>query len=162
MRSASPVISAATATAIRVRAVDWAALSLLAFEVPSLLFSSDRANSVGASEVVALSVLVYFASRLLMRGSSAAAWFAALVGTGGAWLASVGIHQFALRAGQLAAVGLTDMVAFRSRLVSPVPGWVSGEAFTVLLAGGPHPDLGVPYISKRCGREAVFGKGITL
>jgi hypothetical protein len=36
--------------------VDWAALALLAFEAPSVLFSQDRANSVGASEVVALSI----------------------------------------------------------------------------------------------------------
>ena len=46
--------------AIRVRPVDWAALALLAFEVPSLWFSQDRANSIGAAEVVALSVLAYF------------------------------------------------------------------------------------------------------
>lgn len=54
---------------MRVRAVDWAALALLAFEVPSLLFSQVRANSILASEVVALSVLAYFALRLLVRVS---------------------------------------------------------------------------------------------
>ena len=41
------------------RAVDWAALALLAFEIPSLLFSQVRANSVRATEAVALSVLTY-------------------------------------------------------------------------------------------------------
>jgi hypothetical protein len=54
---------------MRVRAVDWAALAPLAFEVPSLLFSQVRANSILASEVVALSVLAYFALRLLVRVS---------------------------------------------------------------------------------------------
>jgi hypothetical protein len=42
----------------RVRPVDWAALALLAFEIPSLLFSQDRANSIGSTEVLALSVLM--------------------------------------------------------------------------------------------------------
>jgi len=77
--------------AIRIRAVDWAVLALLAFEVPSLWFSQDRANSVGAAEVVALSVAVYFALRWLIRASLPAAWLAALVGLGGVGLASFGI-----------------------------------------------------------------------
>lgn len=118
---------------IRARAVDWAALALLAFEVPSILFSHYRANSVGASEVAALSVLMYFAMRLLVRAPLRAAWLAALVGVGGAWLASKGINQFANGAGQLAAVGLTDLVAFRARLLEPIFGWVPGECFTALL-----------------------------
>ena len=122
-----------SAFTIRVRPVDWAALALLAFEVPSLRFSQDPANSVGTSEVVALSVVAYFASRLLLRVPFRAAWLAALVGLGGAWLASVGIHQFADNAGQLAAAGLTDLVSFRSRLLQPIHGWVPGECFTALL-----------------------------
>ncbi|HEV2133083.1 MAG TPA: hypothetical protein VGR47_02365 [Terracidiphilus sp.] len=36
------------AASIRVRAVDWAALAILAFEIPSLWFSQDHANSIGA------------------------------------------------------------------------------------------------------------------
>jgi len=39
---------------------------------------------------------------------------------------------------------------------------VSLDNADTVIEGGPHPDLGVPYISKRCGRKAVFGKGITL
>ncbi len=115
------------------RASDWAALALLAFEVPSLWFSQDRANSIGAAEVVALSVLLYFALRLLICGPLRAVWLAAPVGLGGAWLASMGINQFANGAGQLAAVGLKDLVAFRSRFIHPIPGWVPGECFTALL-----------------------------
>ena len=93
---------------MRVRAVDWAALALLAFEVPSILFSQVRSNSILASEVVALSVLAYFALRLLLRVSTRvplrpvfwAAGIAALVGLGGAWLASSGILQFVTGAKQ--------------------------------------------------------------
>jgi len=97
-------------SAIRVRPVDCAVLALLAFELPSLWFSQYRANSVGASEVVALSVLAYLALRLLVRSPLRAAWLAALVGLGGAWLALLGIRQFVSGAERLAAVGLTDLV----------------------------------------------------
>jgi hypothetical protein len=131
---------------IRVQATDWAALALLAFEVPSLLFSQVRANSIGASEVVALSVLAYFALRLLMRAPLRAAWLAALLGLGGAWLASKGINQFANGAGQLAAAGLTDLVAFRSRLLHPIPGWVPGECFTALLLTLPFACVAGVYV----------------
>lgn len=112
---------------------DWAALSLLAFEAPSLLFSQYRANGVGGAEVVALSVLVYFAARFLIRSPLLACWLSALVSLLGTCLACVGIHQFALRSEQLAAISLTNFVAFRSRLIAPIPGWVPGECFTVLL-----------------------------
>jgi O-antigen ligase len=118
---------------VQIRAVDCAALALLAFEVPSLLSSQDRANSIGAAEVVALSVLVYFALRLLVHAPLRAAWLAALVGLGSAWMAFVGVRQFAAGAEQLTAVGLTDLLAFRSRLLQPIPGWVPGECFTALL-----------------------------
>jgi hypothetical protein len=96
------------------------------------MFSQDRANSVGAAEALALSVLVYFALRVLLRAPLRAAWLAALVGLRGAWLASIGINEFADGAGQLATVGLTDLVAFRSRFIHPIPGWVPGECFTAL------------------------------
>ncbi len=84
--------SISTAT-IRMRTADWAALALLAFEVPSLLFSQYRANSVRASEVVGMSVLAYFVLRLTIRAPLRAAWLAALAGLGGAWLAVSGIRK---------------------------------------------------------------------
>jgi Tfp pilus assembly protein PilF len=113
--------------------VDWAVLALLISEALSLVFSQDRANSIGASEVVALSILVYVALRLLIPKPTWAAWLAAAIGLGGAWLALRGILQFAARARQLAAVGLTNVVAFRSGLMDPIRGWVPGECFTALL-----------------------------
>lgn len=48
-------------------------------------------------------------------------------------MASLGIRQFATGAGQLAPVGLTDLVAFHSRLIHPILDWVPGECFTALL-----------------------------
>ena len=134
---------------IRARPIDWAALALLAFEAPSLLFSQYRANSVGAAEVVALSVVVYFALRLLVRAPLREAWLAALVGLGGAWLASKGINQFAGGAGQLAAVGLTDLLAFRSRFIHPISGWVPGECFTALLLTLPFACATAVYAWRR-------------
>jgi tetratricopeptide (TPR) repeat protein len=131
---------------LRIRATDWAALALLAFEIPSIFFSQYRANSIRASEVVALSVLVYFALRLLMRAPVRAAWLAALLGLGGAWLAISGILQFVTGAGKLSAVGLTDFVAFRSRFIHPIHGWVPGECFTVLLLTLPFACAAVAYV----------------
>jgi hypothetical protein len=107
---------------VRMRAVDWAALALLAFEAPSLLYSQDRANSVRASEVLALAVLAYFGLRLLARAPLRAAWLAALAGLGGAWLSLSGIVEFKAGTERLAAVGLTNFVAFRSSLIYPVRG----------------------------------------
>jgi tetratricopeptide (TPR) repeat protein len=115
------------------RVVDWAALALLLFEVPSVWFSRDRANSIGGFEVVALSVLAYFVLRLLTREPPRIAWLATIVGFGGAWLTLIGVHQFATAAQQLSAVGLTNLVAFRSRLMDPIPGWVSGECLTAIM-----------------------------
>jgi tetratricopeptide (TPR) repeat protein len=131
---------------MRVRTIDWAALALLIFEIPSVLFSQYRANSIRASEVVALSVLVYFALRVLMRAPQRAAWLAALLGLGGAWLAVTGILEFKAGTEQLAAVGLTEFVAFRSRFIHPIHGWIPGECFTALLLVLPFACAAAAYL----------------
>jgi hypothetical protein len=130
----------------QLRPVDWAALTLLGFEVPSLWFSQYRANSVWAAQSVAVAVLVYFLLRLLMPVPVRAAWLSAVLGLSGAWLASVGILQFAAGTEQLAAVGLTDFVAFRSRFIHPIHGWVPGECFTVLLLALPFACAASAYL----------------
>ena len=139
---------------IRARPADWAALALLAFEVPSLLISQYRANSVCATEAVDLSVLAYFALRLLMRAPLREAWLAALVGLGGAWLAVSGIHQFVAGAQQLSAVGLTDLLAFRARLIHPISAWVPGECFTALLLTLPFACAAAVYAWRK-GRSGL-------
>lgn len=147
-------------TKLRIRAVDGAALALLAFEVPSLLYSQDRANSVRASEVVALAVLAYFTLRLLMRAPLRAAWLAALLGLAGAGLAISGILQFKAGAGQLAAVGLTDFVAFRSRFIHPIRGWLPGECFTVLLLALPFACAAAAYLWRLGSSTGRFGQAV--
>jgi len=97
------------------RKVEWAALAIFSFEAPSLLFSQYRANSVSAAEAIAVAVLSYFAIRLAIRTRPRTAWLAALLGLGGAGLAFSGLRQFATGAEPLAEVGLTELVAFRSR-----------------------------------------------
>jgi tetratricopeptide (TPR) repeat protein len=141
-----------------VRPVDWAALTLLAFEVPSLYFSQDRANSIGATEVIALSVFVYFAMRLLLsRASRPFTWIiglAAAVALYGVYLASVGLDQFVTAARHLNQAGFTNLVAFRSRLIHPIPGWVPGECFTALLLTLPFACAGAAYTWKK-GRAGI-------
>ena len=118
---------------LRIHMVDWAALAIFAFEAPSLYFSLDRANSIYATKTVTLAVLTYFVLRLSISSGLRSAWLSAIIGIGGACLALSGIHQFWSGSQQLASVGLTDLVAFRAQLMHPFPGWVSGEALTVLL-----------------------------
>jgi tetratricopeptide (TPR) repeat protein len=118
---------------LRIHMVDWAALTIFAFEVPSLYFSLDRANSIYATRTVTLAVLAYFVLRVSITAGLRSAWLSAIIGVAGACLALSGIHQFWSGSRQLASVGLTDLVAFRAQLMHPIPGWVSGEALTVLL-----------------------------
>jgi hypothetical protein len=107
------------ATKLRMRAVDWGALLLAAFEIPSLLLSQYRANSTRTSGAIAIAVLVYFAIRLTVRAPLQVASLAGVLGLGGAWLAFSGLRQFDAQTKLLSAAGLTDLVAFRSRLMSP-------------------------------------------
>jgi tetratricopeptide (TPR) repeat protein len=137
--------------------VDWVALALLAFEIPSLFISQYRANSVRASEVVALAVLVYFVLRLAMRVPARAAWLAAVAGLGGTWLGFSGILEFKSGAEQLTAVGLTDFVAFRSRFIHPLPGWVPGECFTVFLLALPFGCAAAAYVWRSGLRKGWSG-----
>src|SRR5438270_581022 len=115
------------ATTLRMRRVDWVLLAIFGFEVPSLWFSQYRANSVAAYETVAFAALAYFLTRLTIHTRLRIALLAGLIGLGGAWLAFSGILQFINGTEPLAAVGLTEFVAFRSRLIHPIRGWVPGE-----------------------------------
>jgi len=81
-----------------------------------------------------------------MREPIRAAWLAALSGLGGAWLALIGILQFSSGARQLAAVGLTDLVAFRTRLIHPIREWIPGEGYTALLLTLPFACAAAAYV----------------
>jgi len=122
---------------LRMRAVDWGVLLTGAYEIPSLLFSQYRANSIRTAWAIAISVLAYFAIRATFRSALQIVAFSSLLGLGGAWLAVSGLHQFDANTKLLAGVGLTDPVAFRSRLMSPPAPWILGEWLTVLLLALP-------------------------
>ena len=99
---------------IRMRAVDWSVLLLAAFEIPSLLFSQYRANSIRTTVAIAIFALVYIATRLAIRSNLQVAVFTGLLGLGGGYLASSGLSQFHENASRLDAAGLENLVAFRS------------------------------------------------
>lgn len=104
---------------LRMRAVDWSALLLAAYEIPSLLFSQYRANGIRTAVAIAILALTYCAVRLTIRTNIQVAVFSGLVGLGGGWLALSGLIQFNESVNRLGTVGLTNLVAFRARLVSP-------------------------------------------
>lgn len=122
---------------IRMRAVDWRVLLLAAFEIPSLLFSQYRANSIRVTVTTMIFVLTYSAVRLGMQSNLQAASFSGLLGLGGGWLALSGLSQFHENANRLGAAGLMNLVAFRSRLITPPNSWIPGEWFTLLLLALP-------------------------
>lgn len=141
-------------------APDLALLAILIFEGPSLFFSQYRANSVRASEIVVIAVLVYFVTRFTIRKPLIAAWLAALIGLGGAWLSFSGIREFMAGIEQLTAVGLTDFVAFRSRFIHPIHGWVPGECFTVLLLTLPFACAAAAYLWRIGSTERRLGLAV--
>ncbi len=134
---------------IRMRAVDWSVLLIAAFETPSLLFSQYRANSIRATVTTMIFVLTYSAVRLGIQSNLQAATFCGLLGLGGGWLALSGLSQFHENANRLGAAGLTNLVAFRSRLSTPPSPWIPGEWFSLLLLALPFACVTPPYLWQR-------------
>jgi len=132
----------------RLRAVDGGVLLVFVFEAPSLLFSQYCANSLGTSEAIAVAVLVYFVIRLVISGPRETVWLVGLLGIGNAWLAFSGVNEFAAGTASLTEIGLTDFVAFRTRFIHPIHGWLPGETFTAFL-------LTLPFA---CATAAYFWK----
>jgi O-antigen ligase len=122
---------------IHMRPVDWSVLLISAFEMPSILVSQYRANSVRTTEAVLVSALIYYAVRITIRTPRQIACISGILGLGGAWLALSGLSKFNADAKLLSQVGLTDLVAFRSRIMSVPAPWVLGEWLTVLLLALP-------------------------
>ena len=123
----------ATKDKLLLRAVDWAVLALALLDVPSVVFSQYRANSSGASAIILTSALVYLAVRLTIQTAAQVAAFCGILGLSEAALSIFGLGQFHANETALADAGLTDLVAFRSRLILPPANWVLGEWFTLLL-----------------------------
>jgi O-antigen ligase len=134
---------------IRMRAVDWSVLLLAAFEIPSLLFSEYRANSIRVTVTTMIFVLTYSAVRLGIQSNLQAATFSGLLALGGGWLALSGLSQFHENANRLGEAGLTNLVAFRSMLISPPSPWIPGEWFTLLLLALPFACVAPVYLWKK-------------
>jgi O-antigen ligase len=118
---------------VQLRAVDWSVLLLGAFEMPSLLFSQFRANSIRGTVTVAIFVLTYYAVRLTIQTTMQRVFLSGLLGLGGGCLALSGASQFDEHVKVFAKTGLTNLVVFRSKLITPPSPWITGEWLTLLL-----------------------------
>lgn len=153
----SPIIASASilvlpTTRVKMRAVDWTVLLIVALEMPSVLFSQYRANSLQTAGLIALSATVYWIVRLTVRTPEQAALFSGLLGFGGAWLAVSCLHRFVESAKFLRDAGLYDLIAFRSQLMTVPAPWVLGERLTVLLLALPFA-CAPPIFFWRTGRR---------
>ncbi|HEY3627288.1 MAG TPA: O-antigen ligase family protein [Terracidiphilus sp.] len=144
---------ARTSTA-RMTAPDWNVLAILLFEIPSLLFSIDRANSVRTTEAVIQAFAVYCIARAVLRSPQQLAIVAVVLALGGCCIALPGIREFHRNAVALAHAGFSDLVAFRSRLILPHGRWVVGEWFTLLLLLLPFA-AAAPLYLWRMGRTGL-------
>jgi len=117
----------------RWRPVDLAVLLVLLYEAPSLLLSRYPSNGLRGATALLAAALLYILVRLVAGGSRQIALIAVLVGVGGVVLAGFALIQFNQQVHLLNANGLTDIVAFRARLVVPPAPWVLGEWFTLML-----------------------------
>lgn len=112
---------------------DWAIVMLLLYEIPSLTFSRYASSGLLSARVVCGATICYFLVRLSARTASQIAAVSFLAGTGGAALAWFALTQAGEHIAGLQAIGFSDVVAFRWRLIVPPPPWVAGEWFTLLL-----------------------------
>lgn len=122
---------------IRMRWVDWSVLLLGTLEIPFLLSSTYRANSIHGFVVYCIFALTYFATRMTIHTTLQATVLSGVLGLASSYLAVYAIIQFDQHQKALNMVGLLNLVAFRSRLISPPSPWIPGEWFTLLLLGLP-------------------------
>jgi len=120
-----------------VRAIDWNLLVIAGLGVLSLVVSPYPANGIASTRAVVLSFVVFLAVRLTIRGTLPIVCSASLLGIVAAALALKGLGQFVAEAGRLSEAGLSNLLAFRSRLIAPPTPWIPGEWFTLLLLGLP-------------------------
>jgi len=120
-------------TELPMQAVDWSLLLVVSFEIATLPFSQYSANSIRISVMVALSALMFVGVRLTMRKSIQVFVLGGALGLCGAWLALNAIAQFGAEARRFEDAGFPDLLAFRSRLITPPASWIQGEWFTVVL-----------------------------
>ena len=120
---------------VSMRAVDWLLLLVLAYEVPSVLFSQYRANSIRVTQSILIAALVFFCVRLTIRKPFQVVFVSTILGIGTACLGASGIRQFILNSKILHTAGFADLLPFRARLITPP--WLLGSWLTLLVLGLP-------------------------
>ena len=144
----------------RVSLTDWALIAALLFEIPSLLLSQYPANSLHTAQSIGLAVLCYLLIRFMVVSSLRATAVCFAIGFGGAVASCFAAYQFLVEAMRLEDLGFKELVAFRSRLVHSMSGWVPGECFTVLLLALPFACGTAMYVHKRYPVRGGMSAGI--
>ncbi|MGO9229862.1 MAG: O-antigen ligase family protein [Bryobacteraceae bacterium] len=117
----------------RLQLADWGVVLALAYEIPSLANSRYAVNGLPYAKVLCCAAACYFLVRLRARTVWRAATVSLLPAAGGVALAWFALAQAGEHITELHAIGLSDVVAFRWRLVAPPAPWVAGEWFTLVL-----------------------------
>ena len=117
----------------RLRAIDWAVMLVVVEEALALASFRYAANGVSSAKVVVISGLFYFVARIVAAGPTQYLVASVAVMIGGAGLAWAAVSQFNGHFQELEANGLSDVLAFRYRLIAPPSPWVLGEWLTLLL-----------------------------
>ena len=141
---------------LKLRALDWVVVGLLASEFIFLSVSAYPANSFRFFGSIVVSVLAYFLLRSSVHTRERISAILIALSLVGLYIALSTLARLGTAIEQLAEAGLTDLVAFRAQLVVPVHGWLPGEGFTLLLLLLPIACAPVAYLW-RSGRGAAAG-----
>jgi hypothetical protein len=132
--------------------LDASMVLVMIYDIPLHFTSRYPANGSVSARTVSAGVLLYSLVRLTARTPRQILGLSALMGAGGVFLGWSALSQAGREIRALEAVGLSGLVAFRSRLVgSP---WILGEWFTLVLLTLPFA-FAVPAFF-RVGRQWVF------
>jgi O-antigen ligase len=118
---------------VRLRWPDLGIVLVLAYEIPSLANSRYATNGLPYAKVLCCAAVCYFLIRLSARTVSQVAMVSLAVAAGGVALGWFALTQAGGHILGLEAIGFSDVVAFRWRLLTPPAPWVAGEWFTLLL-----------------------------
>lgn len=148
---------------MKMRPVDWSVLSISAVEVISIFYSQYSANSIRSAWLVVCAILIYYLIRINIRTATQVALLSTLLGIAAVGLSFYGLRLFTVNARLLGAAGFSQLVPFRSRLISPPSSWLPGEWFTVLLMGLPFSfAILVRYLIDKKKRQIVVATLPTL
>ena len=122
------------------------------YEIATYFFSRSPVNGFSSARTICLGALLYLLVRLAARTPRQVLLLSPLMGVGGVFLGWSALSQAGVEIRALEAVGLSDLVAFRSRLVNSP--WIPGEWFTLVLLTLPFASA-VPAFSC-AGRQWIL------